>query len=71
MLPGLLLALIVAQPQPYRILFIGNSLTAALVIYAELFGEPAPAVPVPPAAQSSAAVLQSVARNMVLRHQRR
>lgn len=38
---------------------------AALVIYGQLFGAPAPAAPVPPDAQSSAALLQRVAQEII------
>ena len=42
---------------------------AALVIYAQLFGAPAPSVPVPPAAQAGASVLQRIAQEFVSRTQ--
>ena len=42
---------------------------AALVIYAQLFGAPAPSVPVPSAAQAGATVLQRIAQEFVSRTQ--
>jgi hypothetical protein len=46
---------------------VSGTYLAALVIYAQLFGEPAPAVPVPDGAQPSANLLQGIARDVIVR----
>jgi len=47
---------------------VAGTYLAALVIYGQLFGEPAPPVPVPPGAQPSANLLQRIAQEIVARH---
>lgn len=50
---------------------VSGTYLAALVIYAGLFGEPPPAAPVPPGAQSSATLLQRIVQEMIARQQGR